>query len=320
MYIKLGVLLAGNHVKEVTKTAVKTGKLIQCEYCGATVYKTLSQYNKRKHHFCSNKCQSLLKREQAFENRSCEICGENFYVSKKSTQRFCSTKCQNQWQLGNTGFHNKRFAGGFLKCKFCGNEFLVGKYKYDDGKDHFCSAQCRRDWYLSVWSQSEEWRDESRKRAVQILKNNPVTTQTKPQVRINELLDSLQIKYINEQPFVYYSIDNYLPGYNLAIEVMGDYWHSSPLKYIDQINDRQKHIISRDRAKHSFIAKQYGIEILYLWESDIMKNESVCSALIQKYIAQNGVLDNYHSFNYFIEDNQLQLKDELIVPRQQIAC
>lgn len=197
---------------------------------------------------------------------------------------------------------------------------MVGKYKYNDEKDHFCSAQCRRNWYSDVWSQSEEWREASRKRAAQILSNNPVTTQTKPQVIINKLLDNLQIKYVNEQPFVYYSIDNYLPDYNLAIEVMGDYWHSSPLKYADKINDKQKHIISRDKAKHSFIANQYGIEILYLWESDIIKNENVCSYLIQKYIAQNGVLDNYHSFNYFIEDDQLQLRNELIVPKQQTAC
>lgn len=301
-------------------TAVKTGKFIQCEYCGETVYKTLSQLNKREHHFCSNKCQSLLKREQTFEHRACEICGEDFYVSKKSTQRFCSAKCQNQWQCRNTGFQNKRFKGGLLKCKFCGKEFLVGQYRYDDNKEHFCSIQCRQDWYSRVWSQSDEWKETSRRRAVNILNNNPVTTKTKPQIKINEILDNLQIKYINEYPVIYYSIDNYLPDYNLAIEVMGDYWHSSPLKYVDKINDRQKHIVTRDKAKHTFIYQQYGIEILYLWENDIMKNESVCTALIQKYINQNGVLDNYHSFNYFMGNNQLQLKDELIIPRQQIAC
>ena len=302
------------------KIPVKTGKYIQCEYCGKTVYKTLSQFNKREHNFYSNKCQSLLKREQTFEHRCCEICGKDFYVSKKSTQRFCSRECQNQWQIGNTGFQNKRFEGGLLNCKFCGKEFLVGKYKYDDGKDHFCSAQCRRDWYSSVWSQSNEWKEASRKRAVQILSTKPAITQTKPQIKLNEILDELGIRYINEQSFVYYSIDNYLPDYNLAIEVMGDYWHSSPLKYTDKINDKQKHIVSRDKAKHTYISKQYGIEILYLWESDIIKNKSVCSSLIQKYINQNGVLANYHSFNYFIENNQLSIKDKLIIPRQQIAC
>lgn len=298
---------------------IKTGKYVQCEYCGKIVYKTLSQFNKREHHFCSNKCQSLLKREQTFEHRRCEICEKTFYVSKKSTQRFCSTKCQNQWQTGNIGFHNKRFKGGFLKCKFCNKEFLVGKYKYDDGREHFCTSQCRQGWYSSVWSQSEEWKERSRKRAVQILKNNKNSTQTRPQIMLNEILDELGIEYINEQPFVYYSVDNYLPKYNLIIEVMGDYWHSSPLKYADKINDKQKHIVSRDKAKHTYIVEQYGLEILYLWESDIIKNKSVCSALIQKYISQKGLLDNYHSFNYYIEDGCLCLKNEPIVARQQIT-
>lgn len=299
---------------------MKTGKYIQCEYCGKTVYKTLSQFNKREHHFCSNKCQSLLKREQTFEHRSCEICEKDFYVSKKSTQRFCSTECQRQWQLSNTGFRNKRFQGGLLKCKFCGKEFLVGKYIFEDGKDHFCSKQCRRDWYAKVWSQSDSWKETSRKRAVQILTDKPVTTQTKPQIKVNLILDNLGIKYINEQSFTYYSIDNYLPEHNLAIEVMGDYWHSSPLKYVSKTNDKQKHIISRDKAKHTYIANKYGIEILYLWETDIIKNENVCKALIKQYITQNGLLENYHSFNYYIEDNQLKLRESLIIPYQQIAC
>lgn len=298
----------------------KNGKYIQCEYCGKTVYKTLSQFNKREHHFCSNKCQSLLKREQTFEHRKCEICGKDFYVSKKSTQRFCSQKCQSKWQIGNTGFNNSRFEGGLLKCQLCGREFLVGGYKYTDGKEHFCSARCRQKWYATVWSQSEEWKEASRQRAVSILSEKPVKTQTKPQIKVNEILNLLQIRYINEQPFVYYSIDNYLPDYNLAIEVMGDYWHTSPLKYPDKINDRQKFIISRDKAKHTYIANQYGIEILYLWENDILKNEDVCAALIQEYISNNGVLENYHSFNYALKNNQLQLRNDLITPYQQIAC
>lgn len=302
------------------KISVKTGKYVQCEYCGKTIYKTLSQFKKREHHFCSNKCQALLKREQTFENRVCEICETKFYVSKKSTQRFCSTECQRQWQIGNTGFKNKRFEGGYLKCYLCGKDFLVGKYTLDDGKIRFCSIQCRQDWFATMWSQSEEWKEASRRRAVQILNNNPATTQTKPQIKINSILDNLKIKYINEKSFVYYSIDNYLPEYNLAIEVMGDYWHSSPLKYANKTNDKQKHIISRDKAKHTYLKNNYGFEVLYLWETDIMKNEDVCVALIQKYIEQDGILDNYHSFNYFIEDKQLRLRKSLIIPFQQIAC
>lgn len=296
---------------------------MQCEYCGKTIYKTLSQYNKRKHHFCSNKCQSLLKREQTFEYRKCEICGSTFYVSKKSTQRFCSTQCQSKWQRGNFGFKNPKFQGGYLKCDSCGKRYLVGKSVLENGKHHFCSAQCRRDWYSAVWSQSEEWKEESRKRAVRILNNNPVSTQTKPQVAVNKILDNLSILYRNEEPFVYYSIDNYLTEYSLAIEVMGDYWHSSPLKYPEKLNKKQEHIISRDKAKHTYIKKHHGIEILYLWESDIISRPSLCAALIKLYIANDGCLENYHSFNYRVDNRgTLILNSDIVYPHQEkrTAC
>lgn len=301
----------------------KTGKYIQCEYCGKTVYKTLSQYNKRKHHFCSNKCQSLLKREQTFEYRTCEICGSTFYVSKKSTQRFCSTKCQSKWQLKNVGFKNPKFQGDYVQCENCGKRYLLGKYKLEDGKHHFCSKTCRQEWFSKVWSQSDEWKEESRKRAVRILSNNTISTQTKPQIAVNNMLDNLSVPYRNEEPFVYYSIDNYLTKHKLAIEVMGDYWHSSPLKYKDKINDKQKHIISRDKAKHTYIKKHHGIEILYLWESDILKRPDLCIALIRLYISTDGCLNNYHSFNYGMDNNgEITLNTDIIYPHQekQIAC
>lgn len=321
--VELGFLRVLFLYNEVRIISGRTGKYIQCEYCGKTVYKTLSQYNKRQHHFCSNKCQSLLKRQQTFEYRNCEICGKTFYVSKKSSQRFCSCDCQHEWQLGNTGFNNPRFQGGNIKCDYCGKEYTVGKYVLEKSGRHFCSTQCRQQWYSSVWSKSDDWREESRKRAVCILNNNTPTTQTKPQVALNNLLDEMNIHYRNEESFIYYSIDNYLPDYNLAIEVMGDYWHSLPLKYsdVDSVNDKQKHIISRDKAKRTYLKEYYGISILYIWESDILKRRDVCSKLVEKYIS--GVnLPNYHSFNYSIDNGELIMNEDIICAYQDrpIAC
>lgn len=312
------------YTPEVITMAKKTGVYTQCEYCGKTVYKTLSQYNNRKQHFCSNKCQSLLKREIAFEHRPCEVCGEDMYLSKKSTQRFCSTECQRTWQIGNTGFKNKRFQGGYVKCENCGNDFLLGKYRLELNTRHFCSTACRQTWYADVWSQSDEWRLESKERAANLLKDNPVVTQTKPQLITNSILDSLGITYRNEEVYTYYSLDNYLPEFDLAIEVMGDYWHSSPFKYPDTVNDRQRQVIARDKAKHTYMKKFYGIEILYLWESDILKRPDVCTKLIRHYIECGGSIQNYHSFNYSVVDGRLALNDVIVRPyqdgRTEIAC
>lgn len=309
---------------QVIFIAEKTGVYIQCEYCGTTVYKTQSQYMKRKHHFCSNKCQALQKREIVFEHRPCEICGKDMYISKKSSQRFCSTECQKEWQTHNTGFQNKRFQGGYVTCNTCNKNFIIGKYNMEQKTKHFCSSACRRVWFAEVWSQSDDWKSESRQRAVNMLKNNPVVTQTKPQVLTNSILDKLGIAYRNEESYVYYSIDNYLYEFDLAIEVMGDYWHSSPIKYQDKLNDRQKYVISRDKAKHTYLKNYYGIEILYLWESDIINRPEVCEKLIHHYITYGGNIQNYHSFNYSVLNNNLELNKEVITPHQdkteEIAC
>ena len=300
---------------------MKTGKYIECEYCGKVIYKTPYQYAKHKHHFCSNKCQAQFKRELTYIHRPCEICGKDMYIQQSSKQRFCSTECQSEWQKSNTGVRNPKFRGQIITCENCGNEFPIGKYKLEHSRHHFCSAHCRQVWFANVWSKAPEWIEISRKRAVSILSTRMPTTMTKPQETVNAILDSLNIKYINEMPFVYYSVDNYLTENNLIIEVMGDYWHSSPLKYSNKTNDKQKHIISRDRAKHTYIKNEYGIEILYLWEDDIVNNPDLCRHLIIEYCDNKGAMGNYNSFNYSLDCGVIKLNDKIIKSQiERTAC
>lgn len=294
------------------------GEYVPCHWCGTLVYKTQSQLKKRKNHYCSNKCQSDEKHAATYEDRPCEICGKLIHVSKKSKQKFCSTECQRVWQTQQIGELNTRYSRKKYKCDYCGEEFPIPNHKIDDGRKHFCSKKCRQEWYANIWSQSEEWREFKRKHAVESLKNNPITNLTKPQILINNLLDDNHIGYCNEEAFVYYAVDNYLFDDNLIIEVMGDYWHANPLRF-NQLNDMQKRNIGRDKAKHTFLLNHYGINVLYLWESDILNNLDLCLLLINTYIEQNGVLDNYHSFNYTNLDNQLYLKNDIVFPYQDMS-
>lgn len=292
----------------------KTGVWVKCESCGKLIYRTQYQFNKHKHHYCSNKCQSELKHKNTYENRACEICGKVMHVSKKSTQRFCSDECQHIWQTQQIGLLNKRCTSQYVKCNYCGEEFLLKQYKINDGHPHFCSKECRKKWYSEIWSQSDKWKEESKIRAVNMMKTLDIT-QTKPQLIINEMLKDNNIKFVNEKPFIYYSVDNYLPDYNLIIEVMGDYWHSNPIKYAS-ISEMQKKNIIRDKSKHSFLLSKYNIEILYLWEKDILNNPLLCECIISAYLNNKGILENYHSFNYDLIDGQLILKADLITPYQ----
>lgn len=207
-----------------------------------------------------------------------------------------------------------------MNCDYCGKEYYIKKYKLDTFKHKFCSNDCRQKWYSEVFSQDKEWREISKERAVKILENRQVDTNTKPQQIINDVLDYMDINYVNEQGFKYYAVDNYLSDYNLIIEVMGDFWHCHPLKYTkENMKDIQKKRIPKDKAKHIYFKNNYSIEILYLWENDIYNNLDTCIALINKYINNNGILENYHSFNYHLDDDCLILNDNIVIPYQDVV-
>lgn len=297
-----------------TKGQLK-GEYVECEWCGKVIYKTPYQLKRNQHHYCSNKCQSEKKHAETYEDRACEICGQLMHVSKKSTQRFCSPECQNEWQTQQVGEANVRFLQKKIKCDCCGAEFFIKKYKTENNQKCFCSTECRQKWYSTVWSQSKEWKEKSRIRAVEMLQDHKINTLTKPQVIVNQILDDSDVRYVNEKSFVYYSADNYLTDYNLVIEVMGDYWHGSPLKF-EKLNDLQRKNIQRDKAKRTFIKNHYNIDILYLWERDILNNSELCRLLIKLYIDNNGELKNYHSFNYILEQDNIVLNPNLIQPYQ----
>lgn len=133
------------------------------------------------------------------------------------------------------------------------------------------------------------------------------------------MLDNMGIKYINEYNVEYYAVDNYLVDYNLFIEVMGDYWHCSPIRYPIIKYQQQREAIRRDKAKHTYITETYNIPILYLWESDINKNPKLCESLIQKFINENGRLQNYNSFNYHLDNDKITLNDNIVLSYSELS-
>lgn len=295
-------------------------KLIKiiCENCGQEDYHTPTQYKRAKHHFCCIKCGCEYRAKQHIETRECPICHNKFTTIKSDKKQFCSVKCQNKWQTTNIGRKNGKYRRVEVSCENCGKKFDARKYKVENGQHLFCCLQCRQQWYSEVWSQQEDWKDESRQRAVRILESGALGTNTKPQQITNQLLKDLHINYINEKNFKYYSADNYLTDYNLIIEVMGDFWHTNPLKFSTIKYNKQKQVMSRDKAKHTYMLKYHNINILYLWENDLYNNKDVCRMLIQEYVNNNGNLSNYHSFNYEIKSNKLFLKENLTIPFQDI--
>jgi hypothetical protein len=283
---------------------------LKCDNCNKVIYR--SQRRKNRHCFCSKECELEFKHNQFYITKTCPICKVPFETRKKEQKTYCSLKCQIQWQrefprIGENHPSYDKTINHTLVCEWCKIPYEAGAYQVKNGR-RFCSLKCKREWYAKVWSQTEEWKQNRREWAVDLMENtfmdNPMTS---PQIIVNNILNDLNINFINEKGYKNVSVDNYLIDNNLIIEVMGTYWHCDHRKYKTIPYDRQVTRIKMDKIKHSYIKNIEGIEILYLWEKDLLENYDICKELIIKYINSNGKLNNYHSFNYQIINNNINL-------------
>ena len=270
----------------------------KCKTCGNEIEYVPSAYNANKNHYCSHEC---------------------YYKDKSNTSL-----------SGEYSVYYNRIE---TSCTNCGKSIKVIPYRYSlknrFGDNHnFCSKECyweyRSKYYIAEKSAKNliDWNSPELKAKMRknLLKRMTCEKRlnSKPQLIVNELLSTLNINYMREYSVEYYSIDNYLQDQNLMIEVMGDYWHSNPNRYNKDkygLNEKQLNGIHRDKLKYSYVKNHYNIEILYLWETDILSNPLLCQNLIYEYIKTNGNLPNYNSFNYELDANQnLILKSQIIIP------
>jgi hypothetical protein len=49
-------------------------------------------------------------------------------------------------------------------------------------------------------------------------------------------------------------------------------------------------------------------------EEKIKNDLNMCKKLIMEFIEGCGILDNYHSMNYELKNNELILKNEILIP------
>lgn len=256
--------------------------------------------------YCSRKCGEEYRRKINGVDKVCEICGKHFIAPKTHlSQRFCSIQCQGKWQSTQTGSNNPRYKRKEVLCDWCGKSFDMRNYMVGKNKHKFCSIECSRSWYSNVFSKSDEWREESRIRAAKILTDGLLDkTDTNPQLKVNEILESLGLCFENEYNCKYYSIDSciYYNDKLYFVEVMGRYWHCDRRYYKEIKYQQQWDRIIRDKAKRSYIKNEYGINILYLWEDDL-DNIDLCTKIIMSYINDN--LDVYDSSMMYIDGDEL---------------
>lgn len=281
--------------------------VVTCQNCG----KEFNTFECRKQKFCGSDCwyEYNKKKHEEKSKKKCPMCDKEF-VPKYKEQKFCSRKCSDKHQTLLIGENNPHFKQVELECNLCGNKYMVKPSRVNSRK--FCCPGCFNKWQKA----NDEYKDRMTKVLVRNKEEGKMfsnSTMTKPHRIIADELDKMNIRYECEYPVSKYLIDIYLTDYNIMIEVMGDYWHSNPYLQYDISGKVQQERTARDTRKHDYVKENYNVELLYIWEDDIIKNLKLCMDIIIQAIRNKGTLQNYNSFNYeYDELFNVKLKDSIV--------
>ena len=99
------------------------------------------------------------------------------------------------------------------------------------------------------------------------------TTLTRPHRIGIRVVESLGLRWEDEKQFGRYNVDIFLPDYNVAVEVDGNYFHTLP------------GVPEKDKRRDKTLFEKYGIVTLRFWESDIYENHHKMEKKISKVVA-----------------------------------
>lgn len=182
--------------------AKRIGRAIPCENCGKLSYKNPLRIKKDAHHYCSRDCRALGRRKYG-QTRFCQQCKKAFSITfNNPDQVFCSQEC---------GYKSQRRRVTYT-CVSCQKEFTIKRRKIDP---KYCSQECH----------------------IRASASKKAELPTDIEREMGRLLTQMRVAFWEQYPVKWYTIDFYLPKYEIAIECDGDYWHSMPKALI---RDRQK--------------------------------------------------------------------------------
>ena len=95
---------------------------------------------------------------------------------------------------------------------------------------------------------------------------------TKIELKIRDLLTSLNLLFIEQYPIDCFIVDFFVNN-NLIIECFGDYWHCNPNRFDDlsKLNNTQIKNLERDKRKIKYF-EENEMDYILLWESNINRD------------------------------------------------
>jgi len=124
--------------------------------------------------------------------------------------------------------------------------------------------------------------------------NRPKNRKNKLQIKIENILKDLKIKFEPEFKIGNYFVDIYIPENKIVLEINGDFWHANPLKYLPEdivmipgTNGKGVMVIDlwkKDLKKMNYVKNDERCEeYIILWEYDINNRfEEIRRILCQK--------------------------------------
>lgn len=199
------------------------------------------------------------------------------YGKRQSTQ-LCQCGCGNYTAL--RGSKVKKFIRGHwlkqegsdkIRPNMAGeNNPQFGKF----GKDHPSYGH----------TTTQKTRDERRTRRLKFLSERGKITGIES--KLSTLLDKMDITHV-PQTLLYnkFSVDEFLPKWNLVIEAYGGYWHGDQRKF-PILSTQQEKTTKKDRSKEKYL-NTCGHRILILWENELLHHEDWCRSEIEKSITKH---------------------------------
>jgi G:T-mismatch repair DNA endonuclease (very short patch repair protein)/YHS domain-containing protein len=298
------------------KNPIKHKYTLVCNNCGKIFEKiSANKPKENKNYYCSRECIGINKNKIGIESSiNCKHCGVIFKQIHKR-HFFCSENCKIEYNIIHAPTK-------IVNCSTCGKE--IERVRCLKQNNYFCSKECEsrfreneaNDIRKCKYCKKEfECKKHDKlifcSRACQICGMNK--SPTKPHRDILQFIEELGFSFEIEKPIKRYSIDIYLLDYKIGIEIMGSYWHCDSRIYDFPKYKAQDDGIKKDKKKNEYL-KNNNIPTLYLWELDINKNFDICKKLIIKFIENCGILNNYHSMNYIIDNNILVTNSRLLIP------
>lgn len=198
----------------------------------------------------------------------CPECGRLFESIPESKNKslnrdYCSNECKNKAHsrrmISNADERGRKLVR--VVCFSCGKEM----WKYPSvvtGEHAYCSRICQATrskgkTYEEIFGE-ERATEIKEKIAIQTIEHNKnMPTVTKPHLLVRgEMLRQGIEGFLTSQRVSYFEIDELNPTLKIAVEVDGDYWHSS----------RERKI--QDRRKDSFLRNR-GYQVVRIRECDV---------------------------------------------------